>query len=85
MYRIAYLKPARKALLKMPRNQAMLIRSKIEAMAQAPHAANNNITPLTGRDASRLRVGDWRVIFERHDDQGLIAVIDIGPRGSIYA
>lgn len=72
------------ALLKMPRNQAALIRSKIESMAKSLHAMSKNITPLTGRDASRLRVGDWRIIFERQDDVCRIAVIDIGPRGSIY-
>ena len=32
----------------------------------------------------RLRVGDFRVIFEKNDNELIIVVIDIGNRGQIY-
>lgn len=32
----------------------------------------------------RLRVGDYRAIFERDDDARTIEVLRIEPRGSIY-
>ncbi|MGH2865350.1 MAG: type II toxin-antitoxin system RelE family toxin [Solirubrobacteraceae bacterium] len=32
----------------------------------------------------RLRVGDWRVIFDRHDADRVIDVLVIGPRGRAY-
>jgi mRNA interferase RelE/StbE len=83
MYRISYLKPARKALIKMPRNQAKLIRSKIELLATSPRAMSNNVTKLTERDGFRLRVGGWRVIYEVDHAETTIVVMDIGPRGSI--
>jgi mRNA interferase RelE/StbE len=83
MYRINYLKPARKTLMKMPRNQARLIRSKIELLATVPDSMSNNAVQLTGRDGFRLRVGNWRVICELEDELCFL-VIDIGARGSIY-
>ena len=33
---------------------------------------------------SRLRVGDWRTIYQIIDDQLLILVLEIGSRGDIY-
>ncbi len=35
-------------------------------------------------DLFRLRVGDWRIIYQIIDDQLLILVLEIGSRGEIY-
>ncbi|APT75692.1 addiction module toxin RelE [Marinitoga sp. 1137] len=32
----------------------------------------------------RLRVGDYRVIFSMHNDELIILVVDIAPRGGAY-
>lgn len=32
----------------------------------------------------RIRVGDWRIIYEVHRKEGVIAVLEIGPRGRVY-
>lgn len=79
---ISYSKAAIKALRRMPRNGADLIRSKIEDYADDPASQTNIVKALKGREGIRLRVGDWRVIM---DDQGnVLAILDIGPRGSVY-
>lgn len=62
-------------------NRAKLIRSKIDRYARSPASQANNIKRLTGVDALRLRVGDFRVIFSETADA--ITVLDIGPRGDI--
>ena len=82
MKSISYSKAAIRALRRMPRNVADLIRSKIEAYAEDPASQVNNVKALKGREGTRLRVGDWRVIM---DDQGnILAILDIGPRGGVY-
>ena len=63
---IRYNRAAIKALMKMPSNTARLIRSKIEQYASDPESMANNVKKLQGRDGYRLRVGDWRVIFDRN-------------------
>lgn len=84
MYKIEYQQQAIKALLKMPRNTARLIREKIEHLALSPYAANNNVKRLEGINGYRLRVGDWRVLYEIVDDRLVIVVVKIKPRGDVY-
>ena len=72
---------AAKALLKMPANTARLIRRKIEQYASNLDSMANNVRKLQGREGYRLRVGDWRVVFDR--DGVVLDILEIGPRGSI--
>jgi mRNA interferase RelE/StbE len=79
---VTYKKAAIKALRRMPSNEARRIRGKIKEYAADPASHANNVTKLQGRLGYRLRVGDWRVIFDQ--DGTALEVIHIGPRGGIY-
>lgn len=79
---IVLAKPAVKALQRMPKNEAQRIRGKIEQLATQPEALANNIKKLTGIDAYRLRVGDWRVIYT--EDGKILSILNIAARGSAY-
>jgi mRNA interferase RelE/StbE len=50
------------------------------AANQTAHA--NQVTPLVGQSAKRMRVGEFRVIFE--ETAAAITVTKIGPRGNVY-
>jgi mRNA interferase RelE/StbE len=39
---------------------------------------------LSGRDAWRIRIGDFRVIYEINDDALLVLVVSVGHRREIY-
>jgi mRNA interferase RelE/StbE len=84
VYRVVTTKSFDKALAKLPVNGQRRIVAKIREVAANPYAPNNNLSKLQGRDGYRLRVGDWRVIYERHDDRLLMLVLEVGPRGRIY-
>lgn len=71
---------AARALLRS--NKRALLREKIDHLAQEPEALAANVTRLQGRDESRLRVQDWRVIFRVKDD--VLWIDDIAPRSSAY-
>ncbi len=43
----------------------------------------SGVKKLSGRDAWRIRVGKYRVIYEVHDDKLIILVISIGQRKDI--
>lgn len=80
---VTYTRAALKALRKMPVDVAERTIAKIEQYAANPASQANNVTALKGREGIRLRVGDWRVIM--NDGGVVLAVLDIGPRGSIYS
>ncbi len=56
--------------------------AKIDELAADPAAQANNVSRLQGRPESRLRIGDFRVIFLQEGDD--LIVVDIAPRGSVY-
>lgn len=68
----------------MPRNTARLIREKLEVIAINPHANHPNAKNLQNRPGYRLRVGDWRVIYEIQNEQLVILVLKVAPRGEVY-
>jgi mRNA interferase RelE/StbE len=84
MYQIEYQQQAIKTLLKMPRDTARLIRTKIELLAQSPYTANNNVKKLEDIGGYRLRIGDWRVLYEIIDERLILVVVKIKPRGDAY-
>ncbi len=77
---IRFSKSAASALVKS--NKARLLREKIEQLAHEPLTLSANVKRLSGRDAYRLRVQDWRVIFRIEDD--VLWIDDIAPRGAVY-
>ena len=82
MREVSFSKAALQTLRRMPANVAVAIRAKITQYADNPASLANNVTRLKGRMGWRLRVGDWRVIFD--DDGAVLAILAIGPRGGIY-
>lgn len=84
MYAIEFTKPAAKELSRMPADVRVLIRKKIETIAANPHGAHNNVTRLIGRPEFRLRVQDWRVIYEVQDGRLVLLIIKVAPRGRVY-
>jgi mRNA interferase RelE/StbE len=62
------------------------IRERVEAtldqLAVAPLSLRNQIKRLKGQAALRLRVGDWRIIFQLRSDE--ILVLMIAHRSEAY-
>ena len=84
MYRVVTTRSFAKALSRLPQNWQRRIVAKIKEVATDPYARHNNVTKLQGRDGYRLRIGDWRVIYEVHDDALELWALEVGARGGIY-
>jgi mRNA interferase RelE/StbE len=67
--------------LKRHGNMAGRLRKAISDYAANPQSHANNIKPL-GERGARLRVGDYRIIFDETDTE--ILITKIGPRGDVY-
>ncbi len=77
MFQIIYSKKAKKFLEKQNRSTQLRILSAIAKLPQ-----DGDIKKLQGQNGYRLRIGNFRVLF---DINGVIIdIIDIGNRGQIY-
>ena len=81
---MVFAKDAQKALLRLPKNTAVLIRQKLEQLAVDPYAPHLNAKKLQNRSGYRLRIGDWRVIYEIQNDELIILVLKVAQRGAVY-
>lgn len=78
-YNIKLTKKAEKFIKKQNRNIQKRI---LKAIIELPEG---DIKKLKGmEELYRLRVGDFRIIFEKEDLELIIMIIDIGNRGQIY-
>jgi mRNA interferase RelE/StbE len=63
-----------------------IVRERVEAaldqLALAPLSLRNQIKRLKGQTTLRLRVGDWRIIFQLRSDE--ILVLMIAHRSEAY-
>lgn len=84
MYRILFTKQSQRALLKLPKDKSAAVIQGLEKIAKDPYARNNNVTKLQNRPGFRLRVGNWRVIYEMQNEELVILVLKIAPRGEVY-
>ena len=84
MYKVLTTKSFAKALSRLPVNWQKRIVGKIKEIAVDPYARHNNVTRLEGRDGYRLRIGDWRVLYELHDGRLELWALDVAARGGIY-
>ncbi len=85
MYSIVFSKEALKSSTKIPKNYLEVILKKIKTLAKDPYNSTLNIKMLQhSRQIYRLRVGDYRVIYEIDNEKYIIHIIKIGTRGGIY-
>lgn len=82
MYNIQIGRKAQKKLAKIPSPYYSNIKTAILHLANEPRP--DGCKKLKGRDAYRLRIADYRVIYEIKDDVLLVLVIDLGHRNDIY-
>ena len=84
MYEVEFNKQAIKDLKRIPKNYATLIFEKIKILAKDPSNKALNIKKLKGIEGYRLRVGEYRVIYEIENNRLIINIIKIQSRGSVY-
>jgi mRNA interferase RelE/StbE len=75
-------KSVQKELNRLPDEIADRILARLAGLEGNPRPPD--VKKLKGRDAWRIRVGDYRVIYEIHDRIFQIIIITIGHRREIY-
>jgi mRNA interferase RelE/StbE len=69
----------------IPKPAALTILRALTPLGDDPRRPDANVKKLAGyEDRYRLRVGDYRVIYEIMDEQLVILVVGVGHRREIY-
>jgi len=81
-YTVEFSTAARRQFRKLPRNVQTIIQPEIDALADEPRP--HGVEKMSGEEnAYRVRVGDYRIIYEIHDAV-LIVVVRVGHRPEVY-
>ena len=82
-YRVEFATGVERDLRKIPAKQVARIIRASEKLAINPKPTGS--VKLVGHDAKfRIRVGDYRVIYEIHNTVLIVLVVEVGHRKDIY-
>ncbi len=73
---------AQKQIMKLDKKVIPLIKTAISSLAVDPRPFGYK--KLKGEDAYRIRVGDYRIIYEINDGKIIVTVVSVGHRKNIY-
>jgi mRNA interferase RelE/StbE len=83
IYEVKFTSGARKMFRKLSQQLQDRIQTKIDDLAIEPRP--NGVKKLKGEENSyRIRVGDYRVIYDIFDDVLLVSVVEVGHRSEVY-
>ena len=83
-YELRISNSARKQLIKLPASIQKTINVKLVKLCADPFAQGLDVKKLHGRDGYRLRIGDYRAIYELENNKLVLTVITVGHRKKIY-
>ncbi len=81
-FQIEILRSAQKSLSQIQSQDQDRIIEAIRSLADEPRP--HGCKKLSGRDAWRIRVGNYRVIYEIRESKLVVLIVDIGHRKEIY-
>lgn len=82
-YQVETTSAALRQIKKLPRDVQPAIVAAVEALATNPRP--NGVKKLKGEEnAYRIRVRDYRILYEIHDEELIILVVKVGTRSSVY-
>ncbi len=82
-YRIEFKKAAAKSLKRIPKADQKRIAEKIDSLSENLPA--QEITKMKGDNPfHKIRVGNYRIVYEIQDDLLVILIVKIGHRKYIY-
>lgn len=81
-YRVAILRRAQKELGALPDPAYARVRDAIRALGEEPRPAG--CQKLTAREGWRIRIGNYRIVYDIDDAAQIVTVLHIGHRRDVY-
>lgn len=86
MYSLVFLTSAKKEFKKLDPVVQKRIKEKLLLLVENPNVLKNNIKPLKGEHQGkfRLRVNQYRIVFQINEGELIITIIRVGHRKEVY-
>lgn len=81
-YHVEFETSAAKALAKLPRADAKRIKDKTDELKSNPRP--HGVEKLTGAEAWRVRVGNYRIVYTIEDAVRIVTITRIAHRKEVY-
>jgi mRNA interferase RelE/StbE len=81
-YALAFKPSAEKELRKLPRDVIPRVVAAVQALSEQPRP--HGCVKLSHSESWRIRIGDYRVIYDIDDRSQQIVVLHIGHRREVY-
>lgn len=81
-YRVRFAQPVAKELRRIDRREAKRLVEAAETLAGDPRPSGSQ--KVQGTPYMRIRVGNYRVIYEIRDEDLVVLVVRIGHRREVY-
>ena len=79
---VLILRRAQKELARFPSTAYERVKIAILELSENPRP--KGCRRLVGREGWRIRVGDYRIIYEIDDEQKIVTVLHVGHRRDVY-
>jgi mRNA interferase RelE/StbE len=80
---VDFSKKAAKEFAALPRKTQQQLKPKIDALADDPRPSG--VKKLSGsEDVYRIRAGDYRVVYEIHDNELIVFLVKVAHRREVY-
>ena len=81
-YRVEIKRSAGKELERLPRGDRLRVINRIRSLADAPRP--QGAKKLSGEEKYRIRQGNYRILYEIHEDIITVVVVRIAHRREVY-
>ena len=82
VYQVNFTAGAARQLRKLPESIRHRLAPHLSALAENPRPAGSK--KLKGEEGFRIRVGDYRILYELDDEASRVLVVRVGHRREVY-
>ena len=82
MYRLEVSHTAHRQIRRLPAQTQERVNKTIARLAENPRPPG--VKKLTAREGYRVRVGDYRILYQIDDDAKLVIIYRVMARGDVY-
>jgi mRNA interferase RelE/StbE len=82
LYEVLIPRRVRRRLARLPESVYERVLAALKSLEEEPRPRGS--LKMTNRDEWRVRVGDYRIVYNVDDEQRLVTILQVGHRRDIY-